>query len=187
MNAIEVEPNTAGAANFTGLFFHKQPVDGTKYRVEWHQVLPATGFKEETETVVFNFPALDYPYSYEISDLLLSVKFNIYKDDGTLPDKTESVCGINNMLHSLFSKVNLKINGEEITNSPEFYYYKAYLENLLTFNKDTKGTWLQSSGYSEDMYGTLWHTNTNSGYINRTIHFRKQLHETGDFSQEGKQ
>lgn len=153
MNAIQIEPNTTGAANLTSSFFHRQPVDGTKFQVRWQRVLPSTGFKEQTETVVFDFPALDFPYSYEISDLLLSVKFNILKSDDTLPAKSDCVVGINNMLHSLFKTVTLKLNGEIVSSSPEFYYYKSYLENLMTFSMSAKKSWLQSSGYAEDLPG----------------------------------
>jgi len=125
MNAIQIEPNTVGVSNLVGSFFYKQPVDATKFMVRWQQILPSTGFKEQTETVVFDFPALDYPYSYEISDLLLSVKFNILKTDDSLPATTDTVVGINNMLHSLFKTVILKLNGETITSNPDYYFYKA--------------------------------------------------------------
>jgi len=161
-------------------------VDASKFQVRWQQVLPSTGFKEQTETVVFDFPPLDYPYSYEISDLLLSVKFNILNTDDTLPAKTDTVVGINNMLHSLFKTVNLKLNGESVTSSPDFYYLKSYLENLMTFERSVKTSWLQSSGYGEDNPGVLWHATTGPGYQNRALHFRSKLLETSDWSKEGK-
>jgi hypothetical protein len=186
MNAIEIEPNTAGASNFTSSFFFKQPVDGTKYQVKWQQVLPSTGFKEQTENVVFEFPALDFPYSYEISDLLLSVKFQILKTDDTLPATTDLVVGINNMLHSLFKSVTLLLNGETVSATPEFYYYKAYLENLMTFDKNVKSSWLQSSGYGEDLPGVMWHSTNGSGYQTRALHFRKNLIESSQWSKDGK-
>jgi hypothetical protein len=187
MNALEIEPHTVGAENFTSSFFYKQPVDGTKFSVRWQSQLPSTGFKEETETVVFDFQALDFPYSWEIGNLLISVKFNILnKDTQALPATEDTVTGINNMLHSLFKSVNLKINGEEITPSPEFYYYKAYLENLLTYSSTVKAGWLQSVGYSDDAPGkNLWHSADAEAYQNRTVFFRENLLETSPFSKEG--
>lgn len=184
--AIQIEANTSGAENFTSAFFFKQPVDGTKNKVCWHQFLPTTGFKEETETVVFNFPAMDFPHCYEISDLLISVKFNILTEDGKLPKETDYVVGINNMLHSLFKTVTLKINGEIVSSSPEFYYYKAYLENLLTFSKNVKQSWLQSVGWGDDLEGSMWHTHTSPGYQKRAMHFREGLIPSARFTDEGK-
>lgn len=89
------------------------------------------------------------------------------------------------MLHSLFKTVVLKLNGEIITNAPEFYYYKAYLENLMTFDKPAKHSWLQSCGYSEDSFGGTWHTATGTGYQYRALHFREKLLESSDWTTEG--
>ena len=58
---------------------------------------------------------------------------------------------INNYLHSLFSKVVVKIGGCEIAD-PAFrtYPYKAYLVNLFNKNRDFKETILKNSGWYED-------------------------------------
>ena len=76
---------------------------------------------------------------------------------------------VNNIFHSLWSSVSIKINDTEITDpSSGVYPYKAYLENLLSYSPDTKQTKLRAHGYIEDSSGRFDKMDgTNLGYTNR--------------------
>ena len=56
----------------------------------------------------------------------------------------------NNVLHTLFKNVEVKINNTTVSNTSNKYPYKAYLENLLGYNKECKETFLQCEGWYED-------------------------------------
>jgi hypothetical protein len=73
---------------------------------------------------------------------LYYVKVKIRKNnaDGTFKDleENEKVGPINNWLHSLYSQIDLSLNGEQVTSSTGDYHYKAYLQTLLTYGEDAK-------------------------------------------------
>jgi len=157
---------------FTSSFFRKQSVDKSRINAKWRQYLPKTGFKEQNGIIAFDFDKLEYPYCYEISSLLLSVKFKIVDENGALPQPTDNVVGINNMLHSLFTNVVLSINGEKVTTGGTEYHWRAYLQNLMNYDNTVKKSWLQSAGYGDDNPG-FFNQAKGEGYLARAVHFRK--------------
>lgn len=70
--------------------------------------------------------------------------------------------------------------------APDQYLYKAYLETLLSYNRDVKDSWLNSNGYHED-FPMMGHSTLtpNVGYQARTRYFRKDYDVKGEFSEEG--
>jgi hypothetical protein len=93
------------------------------------------------------------------------------------------------MLHSLFEQVVLTINSQRISDNPDYYYFKAFLENAFTFNGEAKKTWLYPSGYYDEEEGdsVKRHSNfnNNESYKQRTAHFREDHSYLGAFSNEG--
>ena len=69
-------------------------------------------------------------------DHKLYIKSKLLKEDNTQLGDTDYTPGINNLLHSLFSKCSISLNGTQITQATELYNYRAYLETLLTFGSD---------------------------------------------------
>ena len=45
---------------------------------------------------------------------------------------------VNNWLHSLFSEVDVYLNGTFVTPSTKTYAYRAYIETLLSYDTDAK-------------------------------------------------
>ena len=62
----------------------------------------------------------------------------------------EGIVPVNNLLHSLFNRIEVKINDVEVTRSPSLYAYRAYFDTLLSFTKQSKRGYLQSVGWSDD-------------------------------------
>jgi hypothetical protein len=82
---------------------------------------------------------LDFANSY------LQVKAKILKADGTDIAADETVGPVNNFLHSLFSQVDVSLNGTQITSSTATYPYRAYIENLLSYGPASKESQLASA------------------------------------------
>ncbi|ELT93030.1 hypothetical protein CAPTEDRAFT_210574 [Capitella teleta] len=73
----------------------------------------------------------------DFSQSWLYVAAKVTKADDTNLDATASIAPVNNWLHSLFSQIDLSLNDTLVTTSNNTYPYRAYIENLLTF--DTVG------------------------------------------------
>jgi hypothetical protein len=59
---------------------------------------------------------------------------------------------VNNILHSLFSEIDVSLNGKVVTPGTDTYPYKAYLEKLLSYSPDTLQTQMKAC--------TLWEKDT---------------------------
>jgi len=62
---------------------------------------------------------------------------------------------VNLFLHSLFSQVDIQLNGTLITSSTNTYPYRAILETLLSYGEDAKKTHLTSGLYYKDAAGQM--------------------------------
>jgi len=76
---------------------------------------------------------------------------------------------------SLFSQVDVSLNGTQISNSTNTYPYRAYLENLLTYGPSAKDTQLTVALFYKDQAGKMIKCNPleaatadrNSGLVKR--------------------
>ena len=91
---------------------------------------------------------------------------------------SENVSTVNNIFDSLWSSINTKLNGTDISDpSSKWYAYKAYLENHLSYSNSSKDTILPSKGYvkdTKDNFDTLADTtkvSANIGYETRRAMF----------------
>ena len=117
----------------------------------------------------------------DVKSLCLHGKMQIKKKsvNGALINlpANEDIGVVNNIFHSLWSSVSIKINDTEITDpSSGVYPYKAYLENLLSYSPDTKQTKLRAQGYIEDSTNLFDTSNdTNLGYTARKKMFAESV------------
>jgi hypothetical protein len=54
---------------------------------------------------------------------------------------------VNNLMHSLFSKVEVQLGGTTVTPSTEYYPYRAYFEKLLRYGSRAKKSYLTGAGW----------------------------------------
>jgi hypothetical protein len=88
---------------------------------------------------------MDFANSY------LYVKAKIVKGDGTNIAGDETVGPVNNFMHSLFSQVDVSLNGTQISSSTATYPYRSYIENLLSYGPASKKSQLTSALFYKDM------------------------------------
>jgi len=84
-----------------------------------------------------------------------------------------SVGPVNNLLHSLFSQVDVSLNGTLITNSTNTYPYRVYLENLLSYGPAGKGSQLTSEMFYKDEAGKCEAGMKNRGLVKRAAFFAR--------------
>ena len=87
----------------------------------------------------------------DLANTMLHVQVKVTRANGDDLDLADPVGSVNNWLHSLFSQVDVYLNGTLVTPSTNTYAYRAYIETLLSYGTDAKDTQLT---------GQLWHKDT---------------------------
>ena len=70
----------------------------------------------------------------------------------------------NNLAHTLFKQISVRLNGTLISPQMDTYHYKAYLERMLNYNRDDGETVLKPQGWYNalDFPTELTENNTNT-------------------------
>ncbi|KAK2187695.1 hypothetical protein NP493_156g00009 [Ridgeia piscesae] len=107
----------------------------------------------------------------DVANTYLYVQARVTKANGTDIDADTAVGPVNNWVHSLFSQVDVSLNGTLVTPSTNTYSYRAYIETLLSHGKEAKDTQLTSVLWRKDTAGHLDATDdTNDDLKQRRIH-----------------
>ena len=118
--------------------------------VEYHPISSLTdGAPIEFEVSSSGDDHIDFANSY------LYVRAKITRANGNNLDNDDTVGPVNNFLHSLFSQVDISLNGTLITNSTNTYPYRAYIESLLSYGPPAKKSHLTASLYFKDDAGKM--------------------------------
>ena len=87
----------------------------------------------------------------DVGRTVLYIKAKITKNSKFEKCAADAKVGpVNLWLHSLFSQVDIKLNGKLITPSVNTYPYRAYLETLLSYGSDAKESQLTSELWYQD-------------------------------------
>ncbi|XP_072021487.1 uncharacterized protein F54H12.2-like [Amphiura filiformis] len=110
-----------------------------------------------------------------LSDSYLQISAKITGADGTDIEDASEVGPVNLFLHSLFSQVDVSLNGRLVSQSSSTYAYRALLESLLNYGQDATTTQLTSAMFYKDTAGNMEATNpgaspatSNTGLKNRS-------------------
>lgn len=87
----------------------------------------------------------------DVGRTVLYIKAKITKKDKSALEADSKVGPVNLWLHSLFSQVDVKLNGKLISPSVNTYPYRAYLETLLSYGSDAKDSQLTSELWYKDI------------------------------------
>ena len=105
----------------------------------------------------------------DLSEASLYLEYNVETADGTDVTAANEAAPVNNILHSIFSNVQMLINGEKVTGNYEQYPYKAYLTDLIATEYCDKVT--QMAGCQKWVSDTAGHMDTrdasNDGWLKR--------------------
>jgi len=144
----------------------------------WAEFNPI-GVISDTMPIEFDINGAGTSY-IDLSQTQLIVRAQLLKADGTAIDNTIHVAPCNLFLHSMFSEIDVKLNGTLITSSNNTYPYRAYIETLLSYGRDAKRSQLTSALYYKDEGGDAGFkegdpTNaaaTNKGMVKRNSFFK---------------
>ncbi len=152
----------------------------------WDTIIPHSNFGANN-TVRFDVPCTSTQY-LDLSQTELHVVVSLLKNDktGVTEEIAKKLSVANNLLHSIFKQIHVSLNGTNVENSNDSYAYRAYLENLLCNNKETKETslrseyWIKDSG-NFDYLDTADQATKNPGFAARISNLcdKKQVHLAG--------
>ena len=81
----------------------------------------------------------------DLSSAYLYLTASISVGGVTTPTEDGKMAPVNNCDQSLFSQVDVFLNGKMVSSSSNTYAYRAYIETLLTFGKAYNKTFLTNS------------------------------------------
>ena len=148
-------------------FVHDQSCQCTKSELDLFSVPPTQTSVEQGNWVEYHpitSVAGDSPIEFDINgsaeDYLdfantIYVKAKLTAMDGANLAADAAVGPVNIFLHSLFSQVDISLNGTLITQSTNTYPYRAILETLLSYGEDAKKSQLTSALFYKDQARTM--------------------------------
>ena len=109
----------------------------------------------------------------------LYVKAKITKGNGDDLLTTEYVGPINLFLQSMFSQVDVTMQGKLVTSTTSHYPYKAMIQTLLSYGNAAKTSQLTSQFWEKDTPGHLDDNDvnggSNGGLSKRSLYFAKSI------------
>ena len=184
---MEAQLNQAGtyaAQSKAESFFRQLPTDSRFLQVSFQKFPPNSSL--DVENIQFLLNRFEAANVYQIQNTHLELQIVILKKkDNSLPDTAKNVGPINNILHSFFESVTLKINDQPITKQASGYPYKAYITSTLTYPSFVKVAQLQTEGYYPDISSHMDTSTNNSGFTERNQLFRKDNKASSAYKSEG--
>ena len=112
----------------------------------FEDIHPTTSL-DNVSVLEFVIPSSNVDY-LDLNDTLLTLKLKIVKKDGSAFKDTDiKPVPENFFLYSLFSDVSLQLNDIQIDGGSSIYPFKASIESLLNFNKESIESKLQCLGF----------------------------------------
>lgn len=132
--------------------FSSPPLNTSMDKGTWVEFRPIASLTSGGP-IEFNVTSADEDYT-DVGRTYLHLKVQLQKQvGGADPANIENgdrVAPLNLWMHSLFSQVDIKLNGTLITPSVNTYAYRAYIETLLSYGTDAKDGQLTMEGWSQD-------------------------------------
>jgi len=153
--------------------FSVPPTQTSMEQGSWIEYHPLTSVTDGSP-IEFDIGASGEDY-IDFANTMLYVRVKVTAADGTNLAEDAPIGPVNLFLHSLFSQVDISLNGTLITASTNTYPYRAMLETLLSYGEDAKTSQLTSALYYKDQAGRMDSAavagnNTNSGFLARRAH-----------------
>ena len=169
-------------------FVHEQSCECTKSELDLFSVPPTQTSMEQGSwveyhpmTTVTDGSPIEFDISgtgedyIDFANTMLYVKAKVTQNNGDDLAADAAVGPVNLFLHSLFSQVDISLNGTLITASTNTYPYRALLETLLSYGEDAKKTQLTSALFYKDQAGRMDSVDFAAAAVNEGLAKRRTL------------
>ena len=106
----------------------------------------------EGSPIEFEIPGASEEY-LDLGNSMSYVRMKVVKPNGNNLADADKVGPVNAFLHSLFSQVEISLNGTPVTTASDMYAYRAYIETLLSYGSDAKKSQLTGCLFRKDKAG----------------------------------
>ncbi|XP_064647463.1 uncharacterized protein F54H12.2-like [Lineus longissimus] len=137
------------------------------------EYLPLGSLTDDTLIAVFVSNRGDEYIDLAKTHLYLELK--VTKADGTDLEENAKVGPVNNLLYTLFSQIDLSLNGQLVTSANNTYPYRAYIETLLSYGEQVKKSQLQAGLWFADEPGKFEKVDTTAADTNSGFKTRAQF------------
>ena len=142
MTDIVPLPGSAGVKNPMLNLFRVPPTDLSIWS---YRMVPISPFTTGINPIDFQIdPQEDY---IDLSRSYFELEWKLQKAAGGDAVGTDKSFLINNIAHSIFKQISVRLNGTLISPQTDTYHYKAYIETLLNYNRDDGDTILKPQGW----------------------------------------
>jgi len=169
-------------------FAHEMSCECTKSELDLFSVPPTQTSMEQGSwveyhplTTVSDGSPIEFDISgsgedyIDFANTMLYVKAKLTAADGTALADDAAVGPVNLFLHSLFSQVDISLNGTLITASTNTYPYRAMLETLLSYGEDAKKSQLTSALFYKDQADRMDSVDFDDDAVNEGLFKRRAL------------
>ena len=147
-----------------------------RWKTEHEKVNPATILSEDGSSgdITFHLPACTHAL-LSLNDIYLekevAIKCREGAGDWRMITVDDGVAPVNNFVHSLFQNLTIETAGRTVTDSSNYYAYRAYLQTVLTHSQGAQVSQMSSSLFHLDTPGALNDHTNNSGEMARGLIF----------------
>ena len=120
---------------------------------QWMNYHPIASLDSYQVPIEFVVPSYTEYYT-DLSQCYLYLKCRTLKPDGSNVDSGKKVSHVNNFFHSMFSSIDLYVNNKLVTSNMDTYPYRAYLENLFSYESDVTDNQLFLRSHARKREGT---------------------------------
>ena len=150
MTDIVPLPGWAGVKNPMLNLFRVPPTD---LSIMSYRMVPIHPFTTGINPIDFQIdPQEDY---IDLSRSYFESEWQLKKSDRNNTAAANKSYLVNNIAHSIFKQISVRLNGTLISPQTDTCHYKAYIETLLNYNRDDGETVLKPQGSMPLMYRTL--------------------------------
>ena len=149
MYSSETDKSTPLVHTENVALFAKPPINTGEEKVMWVLHEPCFVSKEHYSSVQFYIPGTGTQYT-DLSRTKLYVRLKIENSAGNVftQDDDNAALPVDQILHSMWGSVDIKLNQKLVSTSGTNYMYKALIENLLNYSHNCKKIQMSSIGFS---------------------------------------
>ncbi|XP_061180826.1 uncharacterized protein F54H12.2-like [Saccostrea echinata] len=152
-----LQPDSCACGMDNLQLFQVPPTNIALEESKWEEYYPISStLDSETAPIEFEIKGQGDQY-LDLSQTYLQMVCQFVQNDGSdLAGDPAKTAPVNNILHSLFTEIDVNVNGKIITPGTDTYPYKAYLEKLLSYKPRTLATQMKAcSLWEKDTAGHM--------------------------------
>ncbi len=150
--------------------FENRKIDSSIDKITFSTVKPQTGI-DDTGPYIFQIER--GPDPIYLKNILLKVNCKLTLANGNNLADDSTVGPVNNVMHTMFSKVEVKVGDTVVTYNHSLYPYQAYMDDILFSDSAEKDNRLAMQGFILDTHSRLGVANPEAPVNNEGLKSRR--------------